>query len=335
MANYKTVFVLGAGASKEAGAPLMDNFLDTAFDYWLRGDAEEYEEDFEDVYKAINALKVIHSNSTINLKNIEDVFAAFEMAKTLDFFPGKKNPTEIDSLIKSLKKLIVRTLEIGVIFNRGTAANASKIGEPVRPPYTYFLKMIEELKKTSPAHSVVVLTFNYDIALDVTAINNDYHIDYGIENTENQKQLLLLKLHGSLNWNQDNEEISPLFTNKSEFKSDFLTKVGTKENPLWKISLPIDEPVIVPPTWNKEDHYRNQISKVWQRAAKELAEADNVCIIGFSLPPSDSFFRYLYALGTAGDKILRKILVYNPDDLVKGKFEKLLGPGASEKFVFR
>ena len=29
-----TVFVLGAGASKKAGAPLMGDFLDAAYDLW-------------------------------------------------------------------------------------------------------------------------------------------------------------------------------------------------------------------------------------------------------------------------------------------------------------
>ncbi len=35
----EAVFILGAGASKECGAPLMANFLDVADDLRLRGEA--------------------------------------------------------------------------------------------------------------------------------------------------------------------------------------------------------------------------------------------------------------------------------------------------------
>jgi hypothetical protein len=37
---------------------------------------------------------------------------------------------------------------------------------------------------------------------------------------------------------------------------------------------------------------------VWRTAAQHLSEAEHIFIIGYSLPETDQFFRYLYGLGT-------------------------------------
>jgi len=61
----KTVFILGAGASKTAGAPLMYNFLDRAHDLFrLKDDGiQDAMADFEDVFDAINELQRVYANS--------------------------------------------------------------------------------------------------------------------------------------------------------------------------------------------------------------------------------------------------------------------------------
>jgi len=51
----KNVFILGAGASKEAGAPLMAEFLDVARDLFTSGKIEKPQdrESFQKVFEAI------------------------------------------------------------------------------------------------------------------------------------------------------------------------------------------------------------------------------------------------------------------------------------------
>jgi len=94
-------------------------------------------------------------------------------------------------------------------------------------------------------------------------------------------------------------------------------------------------PVIVPPTWHKEDYHR-QISSVWATAAKELRDVENVFVIGYSLPNSDSFFRYLYGLGTVGKATLKRFHVFNPDESgeVEGRFRNILGTAALARFRY-
>jgi hypothetical protein len=73
---------------------------------------------------------------------------------------------------------------------------------------------------------------------------------------------------------------------------------------------------------------------VWRSAAKELAEAEDILVIGFSLPSTDSFFNHLYALGTEGASIIRRFWVFNPDatGAVENRFRGMLGFGANSRF---
>ena len=76
------------------------------------------------------------------------------------------------------------------------------------------------------------------------------------------------------------------------------------------------------------------LSKVWRRAARELSQAENIFVIGYSMPPSDAFFKYLYALGTVGKTRIRRFWVWNPDPTVGQRFRELIGPGVHSKFQF-
>ena len=72
-------------------------------------------------------------------------------------------------------------------------------------------------------------------------------------------------------------------------------------------------PLIVPPGLFKTEH-QGAISRVWQQAAKELEGAEEIIVIGYSLPTTDFFSETFFALGTAGSKFLRRFAVFNPDD---------------------
>jgi hypothetical protein len=93
------------------------------------------------------------------------------------------------------------------------------------------------------------------------------------------------------------------------------------------------DPFIVPPTWNKGS-YHKALKPVWQTAASRLAAATKVYVIGYSLPDSDLFFRYLFALGSVGKEVLERFWVFNPDPEVSERFENLLGPGARRRYRY-
>ena len=111
------VFILGAGASRDCGGPLMSDFLDISQELLLSRQVEDKEEEFKCVFDAIGGLQRVHSKAQIDLYNIESIFTALELGKVIKRFPGLSE-IEIDKAINSLKALIVKTLEARIEFTR-------------------------------------------------------------------------------------------------------------------------------------------------------------------------------------------------------------------------
>lgn len=329
------VFILGAGASKRGGAPLMAEFLEVADNLSKTKALSDVEkESFADVFEAKSYLQLAHSKSREpNIQNIESVFAAFEMANTLERL-GEYPPERIENLPDAMKTVIVFTVE-------NTLPFPVMDGHPTAPPpYELFADLVQLLRANAvPPQTVAVITFNYDVAIDYAFHRYNMLVNYGLKDAvEHPKGVPLLKLHGSLNWAQCSECPAVLPVHVSKIRWDPL--IGRKQiflsfRPLFKSldhAHPVDsEPVIVPPTWNKS-YYHEVLSPVWASAATELSEAEYIFVIGYSLPPSDLFFRYLYALGTMGKPTLRRFWVFNPDPDVGARFKQLLGPGAEQGF---
>ncbi len=340
----RTVFVLGAGASKQAGVPLMGEFLDVAEHIWRSGELNEQDtEHFERVFRAISKLQIVHSKSKLDLVNLEAVFSTFEMAKLLGKLPGFEE-AELSDLITSMKRVIVVTIEKTLEF----PFSSKRAREAL--PYGAFCNLLKEIRDNSMEKpGVSIVTFNYDIALDhalhINRLGPNYHL---MGHAESKESVSLLKLHGSINWgsSSDYDQIIPYdlhkyFKNYSFDRifsdvSSVKIPIGTHLNEQ-KDSLKIDgEPVIVPPTWNKSLNH-SELSKVWSQAAIELEEAENILVIGFSLPETDMFFKHLYALGTVGDLTLKKFWVFDPDESgsVKKRYENMLGSGALRRFDYQ
>jgi hypothetical protein len=198
----KTIFILGAGASKDGGVPVMADFLDVARDIFALNQAPDAKAEFECVFDAIAALKVVHSNSRLNIENIETLFAACEMAKLFGHFPGgKNNPAEVDEILSSLRRLIVRTIEVRQQFQLKKPSAGESILEPPIP-YLQFVGLVKHLKtKSNPSQTVSIITFNYDIGVDFALIVGGCPPWYGFgPETRREEHVPLLKLHGSIGW---------------------------------------------------------------------------------------------------------------------------------------
>jgi hypothetical protein len=92
----------------------------------------------------------------------------------------------------------------------------------------------------------------------------------------------------------------------------------------------------VPPGLFKRE-YQGSISRVWQQAAKELEEAEEIVVVGYSISDTDFFFRNLFALGTVGQKFIRRFAVFNPDKSgdIERRFSSLLGFGVRKRFDYQ
>lgn len=338
------VFILGAGASRQCGAPLMSDFLDVASDLLRSNSVQEKRTEFERVFSAIGALQSVHSKAQLDLNNIESIFTVLELGRVIQRVPGLESE-KIDAAIAALKELIVKTLEATMVF----PVTDGYIGVP--QPYEAFGSLLKHLYQDAfPSQTASVISFNYDIAADMAMFRSGLGPNYIIGSPGGQSlDVPLLKLHGSLNWaiERSSKVIRPLHLQNyfQHYSYNGFTKRATTRLPIGSQlveyfkkfdSLDVEiEPVIVPPSWSKAD-YHSALSDIWAAAAKHLSEAEQIFIIGYSLPETDSFFRHLYALGSVGSAPLRRIAVFNPDNsgATERRFEALLGPGARARYEY-
>jgi hypothetical protein len=215
-------------------------------------------------------------------------------------------------------------------------------------PYDKFADLMTQLREAAtPRHTVAVITFNYDIGLDYALHWKSKPVWYGLPGNRRPGSFPVLKLHGSLNWGYCDEckaivpwPIGQYVSSRrwSPFPDARVARVsiGSQIQKYEGHSHPLSKyPFVVPPTWNKSSHYET-LAPVWRAAAHELSEAEHILVIGYSLPESDVFFRYMYALGTVG-RPLKQIWVCDPDDTgkVKERFKALLGPAALGRFQYK
>lgn len=303
---------MGAGASVEAGAPLMNEFL-------ARAEQRLPAQEFAPLFEEIAALGRLHSKSNLDLDNIEFVFATFEMAALIGKMPLGRQ-ADPQAVLAQLKRLIVRTLEQSVQFPR--------YGDGARPPSAYdrFVGLLTELRgQRGGPWPVSVLSFNYDLALDFALNFHPAGPDYCLSDASGGVRLL--KLHGSINWARCEDGTIAAWPNTLSLTmgSELETYRGWKAKPI--------EPYIVPPTWTKSSQHK-ELAHVWKQAATELESAEFIVVIGYSCPASDAFFRYLFALGTDSLRRIKRFVVIDPSEEAAQRLRDMLGQDVARRFAY-
>ena len=333
------VFVLGAGASMHMGAPGMGRFFEKADQL-----SDEFHDDVtcrierEQVNRAMCKLQDAHSKANIELSNLESVMSAFEMADLLRIAPSDENGT----LVVAIKRLIAWTLDHSMLY-------AFKDGSIVTTEtYRHFAEMIARLsRQQSPKHICTVVTFNYDLALDLALHSAGVTPNIGFDPSVSGR-VNLLKLHGSLGWHECGNstcgKIATLALPRLERHYETVPMTWSKLSTyLTNGALPprcqkcnsqlSNDVVIIPPSWNK-GQYRTELANVWRTAAQELGRATDIIVCGYSFPQTDSFFRDLYGLSTIGSPPLKTFWVIDPNKEVESRYHEMLGPGTRPNFKF-
>lgn len=324
------VFILGAGASADAGAPLMKNFMLKAQELRKEKDKVKIRQDFDDVFRIKNSISKLCHKSILDLNNVEELFAILEMGKLINKLVDLDSES-IEKCTSSLRKVIGRTLELSMPLRM-----VSRDELDVYKTYNKFLKLLDLLKRHRRI-SCSVLTFNYDIGLDYTFYRNGLGFDYCLEDNSNSQLIAVLKLHGSLNWAKCTscDKVIPWnfkdFIINESIGNDWIIDISSKLSssglccPQCQNILSSDS-FIIPPTWNKILHNKNLIN-VWKKAAKELSDAESIIIVGYSNPETDQYFKYLLSLGIEGETMIKNFWIIDPDAAVVEKFRKICGYG--------
>jgi len=289
-------------------------------------------EAFEDVFNARAELQSIYAKSFLDIDNFETLFGAVEMAAIIGKL-GQRDAESITRLRENVVTLIVRTLEHCIRF----PVADRRIKPP--EPYDRFVGMLyETMEFLRSRPDVSFITFNYDLALDYALhyMGTLGGFSYHLSDEANSQTMPLLKLHGSINWGVCRRCNSIVARDISGLPygdplwlmhESVILDLGTNINRQQHCGEPLNRvPVIVPPTWSKGSQYKD-LGRVWAKAAAELAAAENIFVVGYSMPETDSFFRYLYALGSQSTTKLRRFWVFDPDPdkSVEQRMKTLIG----------
>lgn len=340
------VVVLGAGASADDGCPCMNDFFDKAALLHARGELADLASEYDTVCQVRNKLSRAFVKSNVPIHNLEWILGAIEMNQLLsdtDVIPG----VSYKEARRSLIRLIGGVLEGTQQFIIGRSGDHRGIILEGPPAYNRLVDMCLRLKGAKVFSDISFVTLNYDLGLEIALHSRQKQVNYHLTPTPgtNPNVIDVFKLHGSLNWYEESDArrkilrsvpleyiaaqvMGGISTTKAiKLKlSDIYTQHG-------RIGMSLSDAFIVPPTDAKHD-LRSKMREIWSSAAAKLAEAEAIVFVGYSLPPTDSFFHVFYSLATISDTILRHFVVCDKSDKAARRYQRAVGGMASQAFKF-
>ncbi|KGD69322.1 hypothetical protein [Flavobacterium aquatile] len=315
--KHKTVFILGAGFSIDAGAPLQSNIVEEIFKL---NSSKSYlfdQNKIEQFKLFLNETMYIQEDLHSSIP-LEDIFTPLDrcIADNISF----RNLDVVK--VKEIREIVYYL--IGLTLKELLTHNVEKeyINKFAKHLFDNCIDRKDLGYKNPDTDKVAVISTNWDILLDNSLnqlINNyiqqtqkkavvDYccHISSHDEHNHNIKpgleilgqggfNIKLLKLHGSYNWLQCPRCLRVYINfNEKLVVSQFKQKVkcrhchsnfGTHDSHILISNL-------IMPTFLK-DFSNPQYKLIWQNAGVELSEATKIVFIGYSLPQADFEMRQL------------------------------------------
>lgn len=184
-------------------------------------------------------------------------------------------------------------------------------------------KLITALWKENMLRGII--SFNYDTSVEKLFDEQFYYPLFQVIGVDGK--LPLMKLHGSLNWQESPPVIQPV--------------PGVAEmhyqNGVWK------QPAVIGPTFFKQEitidcqrDYRAMFyKKLWRFAWDALRIAQNLIFVGFSLPQTDFHATALFRTAHLRCGGFRRVLLcHRGDQLLRDTAERVFDGGATEFIEF-
>lgn len=277
MANQprkSVVYILGAGFSAPWGIPVMRRFVDVA--RTLRRSNPQLK-DFSAIIDRIRGTRTANEYFNHDHTNIEHALSLLEMTDTLvgndirrdlvEFIIQVIKETTLPAPDFSPEKMPAKKWEMVFTLNQKWQGYCAFLASLAHLKFTEGLDYAQrgihvESSPTSTRYSVVSL--NYDLLL------------------ENVSSFLVNQYW----W--DSHSGPPLESSiRSSVWPRFIKLHGSVSDP----------ESIIPPTFNK-GLYGSDIPETWRAAYDLIAEANEIRILGYSLPETDSYIKYLLMAAT-------------------------------------
>ena len=274
----RVCYIFGAGFSAPLGLPVMDTFITKSKDMFA-ADPQRFAH-FQEVFEQLGQMSVSKNYFNTDLFNVEEILSILEMQS---FLQGNRLN---ETFIRYIKEVIEHHTPAIDPYQGRLPSNWHKFVFGRDEKWLglgYFVSAISNLifegvnlraanagpigprnviqRDSHPNTRYSVVTLNYDRVLE--------------------RVLEFLTAQYSPNY--------PLKFNTNEYIEDW------SQPNLAKLHGSTDARII-PPTWSKGIH--SEIAPVWNKAYDILVNSNHIRFIGYSLPTSDAYVRYLLKAAT-------------------------------------
>ena len=308
------VFVLGAGCSSDCGAPLMSEFMATAYER-NRKTHRTLQDAYDATFAFRDECRAISSTFDRLWDNIEELFTQAELHDLCDRGGDGELPRSIAKVIWDVYRQPR---------SRRSCGYSNFIG---------YLNILNEVWRIKSGPRPVIITTNYDVNLESVLLAKlgmarRYLIAYPGEFKTSELAIAsesirehatsgapnnvveLIKLHGSVNWLPREDQVQVDVRTYAE-ETDTRPVILRCQNEDYPDELGKATPLIVGPSLGKivsEPFLREQ----WQAAFRALRHARDIVVAGYSFPETDGFMTRLLSEGIRSNKVVHRTFVVNP-----------------------
>ncbi|NOU19483.1 MAG: hypothetical protein HOO91_18160 [Bacteroidales bacterium] len=310
----KTIYILGAGFSKSANAPLQSELIDEIFKIKndkLPSDYRQIFIQYRNDFKNFLLDTMFMDENNFGKISLEDIYTPIDRCIIDNLAFRNISPKDLIDLRQKINGLIIMMLNNKLHFTRTKGGHIENFTD-------YLITLRKSHKKNDP---FALISTNWDILIDNSfkrkIENSEGIVDYCCYTTpyDRNEQVIpgllalgmglynikLLKLHGSMNWLHC-KRCQRLFVT-------FFEKIAIDEyvnKPICRICErnfsnehtsdggALLGSQLIMPTFLK-DLNNVQLKLIWQNAGIELSEASKIIFMGYSFPMADFELRQLLA----------------------------------------
>lgn len=277
----RVVYILGAGFSAPLGIPVVRHFLMRAKDLYF-ADRSKFAH-FESVLKAVRALDSVKNYLHADLFNIEEVFSIIEMQRQLG--------EDVPDFAKFIADVVQATTPHLPPPVDGGGSLAQLFGTAKAwTNYGAFALLLARLKLLNQGRYACSLEHE-DLRYDVITLNYDRVLELPLDQAVSASQSLAPGLYY-----RPSSKTPPT--------------AGSRLT-LMKLHGDAADGTIVPPTWDKS--VRPNVQHDWRQAYEILSSANHVRVVGYSFPPTDTYFRYFLKAALSRTEHLKTVDILTLD----------------------
>jgi hypothetical protein len=295
------VYILGAGFSAPLGLPVMSNFLEKAKDAYF-SNKEKYSY-FTDVFDEIKKMSIIKNYFNADLFNIEEILSILEMNNSL-----AENET---------KNRFVDFLCDVIEFY---SPKISFVNKHALQAHDWYSNLFLKKDKGYAFYISALLNLTYKNKFVCNSDGSREREIYCYHNKESNNKYSVITFNYDLTIENYMKSINEYYYLKN-FDTSIIINYGFN---LEKLHGCIKKKNIVAPTWNK--NLNNDILPSWKNAHNLISKANHIRIIGYSLPETDTYIKYILKSAIVENEHLKSIdvLCYDIKSEVEERYTKFI-----------